>query len=89
MSQADQKADARPPDTIETEMEATRDRLAATIDQLAYRASPKTIVKREIATIKAHYVGADGRPRTDNIAKTAGVVVGFVAVMLVIRRVSR
>jgi len=37
------------PDTLESDIEATRARLAATIDQLAYRASPKTIVKRRWA----------------------------------------
>ena len=34
-------------------MEATRERLAQTIDELVYRASPKTIVRREITSVKA------------------------------------
>jgi hypothetical protein len=76
-------------DSLETEIEAARERLAGTIDQLAYRASPKTIVRREIASVKAHYVDADGNPRTDNILKTAGAVVGFVAVMIVVRKLAR
>ena len=76
-------------DSLETEIEAARERLAGTIDQLAYRASPKTIVRREIASLKAHYVDADGNPRTDNILKTAGAVVGFVAVMIVVRKLAR
>ncbi len=76
-------------DSLETEIEAARERLAGTIDQLAYRASPKTIVRREIASVKAHYVAADGSPRTDNILKTAGVVVGFVAAMIVVRKLAR
>jgi hypothetical protein len=76
-------------DSLETEIEAARERLAGTIDQLAYRASPKTIVRREIASVKAHYVDADGNPRTDNILKTAGAVVGFVAVLIVVRKLAR
>ena len=76
-------------DSLESEIEATRERLAHTIDQLAYRASPKTIVRREVASIKAHYVDADGHPRTDNILKTAGAVVGFVAVVVVLRKIAR
>ncbi len=56
-------SDAKP-DTLESEIEATRARLAATIDQLAYRASPKTIVKREVNGFKAHFVDAQGSPRT-------------------------
>ena len=79
----------RAPDSIEDEIEATRERLAATIDQLAYRASPKTIAKREVATFKAHFVDAAGDPRTDNILKVAGGLVGFVVFVVVIRRVTR
>ena len=42
--------------SLEREIDATRDRLAETIDQLVYRAHPKTIVSREISSIKAHFV---------------------------------
>jgi hypothetical protein len=83
------KAENRGLETLESEIEATRARLADTIDQLAYRASPKTIVRREIASLKAVYVAPDGSPRTDNMLKTAGAVVGFVALMVVLRRVTR
>jgi hypothetical protein len=81
-------SDAKP-DTLESEIEATRARLAATVDQLAYRASPKTIVKREINAFKAHFVDAQGNPRTDNILKVAGGVVGFVGLVVVLRKVTR
>ena len=74
---------------LEREIEETRERLAHTIDQLLYRSSPKTIVGREVASIKAHYVDpATGEPRTDNILKTVGGVVGFVALIVVIRKVT-
>ena len=78
------------PSDIEREIEEARERLAGTIDQLLYRSSPKTIVRREIAQVKAHYVDAEtGQPRTDNILKTAGAVVGVIAVFVVIRKVVR
>jgi len=77
------------PASIEGEIEATRERLAATIDELAYRASPKTIISREVAGIKAVFVDRQGNPRTDNILKAAGGVLGFVAVVVVIRRLNR
>ena len=77
------------PETLETQIEATRERLAATIDQLAYRASPKTIVRREINGIKAHFVDAEGNPRTDNILKVAGGVLGFVTFVVVMRKVTK
>lgn len=74
---------------LEQDIEATRVRLAATIDELVYRASPKTIARREVATIKGHFVDAQGNPRTDNILKAVGGVVGFVAVIVIIRKVAR
>jgi hypothetical protein len=76
-------------DSLESEIEATRERLADTIDQLVYRASPKTIVRRETASLKAVYVAPDGSPRADNILKTAGVVIGFVTLMVALRKLTR
>jgi hypothetical protein len=76
--------------SLEAEMEATRERLAGTIDQLVYRASPKTIARREITSIKGYFVDLEtGRPRTTNILKVAGGVVGAVALVAVLRRVTR
>lgn len=75
---------------IEAEIEATRERLAATIDQLAYRASPKVIANRQVTSIKGHYVDLEtGAPRTDNILKTVGIVAGVVALFVVVRKVAR
>jgi len=76
--------------SLEREIEATRDRLAGTIDQLVYRANPKTIVGREVNSIKAYFVDArTGSPRTDNILKVAGGVVGVIALFALIRKVVR
>ncbi|WP_232679051.1 DUF3618 domain-containing protein [Nocardioides sp. R-C-SC26] len=75
---------------LEREIEETRERLAGTIDQLLYRSHPKTIVGREVAAIKAYFVDAStGEPRTDNILKVAGGVLGTVALLVVVRRVAR
>ena len=83
MTQADR------PSSLEREIEETRERLAGTIDQLLYRASPKTIAQRQIAAVKAVYVDeATGQPRTDNILKTVGAVVGVVGVVVVLRRLT-
>ena len=74
--------------SLEREIEETRERLASTIDQLLYRANPKTIASREVSSIKAHFVDpVTGRPRTDNILKTAGVVAGVVTLFVVVRKV--
>ena len=73
---------------LEREIEQTREQLATTIDQLLYRAHPKTIVSREVSSIKAHFVDTQtGQPRTDNILKVVGGVVGVIAVFAIIRKV--
>lgn len=78
------------PSDIEREIEEARERLAGTIDQLLYRSHPKTIVGREVAQVKAYYVdAATGEPRTDNILKTVGGVVGVLAFFVVVRKITR
>jgi hypothetical protein len=75
--------------SLEHDIEETRERLANTIDELLYRAHPKTIVSREVASLKAHFVDPQtGSPRTDNILKVAGGVIGAVALFVLIRRVA-
>ena len=75
--------------SLEQEIEETRERLASTIDQLAYRAHPKTIVGRQVTTVKSHFVELDtGAPRTDNILKVAGAVVGVIVLFAVVRKVA-
>lgn len=76
-------------DDLAREIEETRERLATTIDQLLHRSSPKTIVSRQVADIKAYYVDATtGEPRTDNILKTVGGVVGTIVVLVVVRKIA-
>ena len=74
---------------LEAEMDATRERLAGTIDQLVYRTSPKTIVRREITSIKSYFVDLEtGQPRTTNILKVVGGVVGVVVLFAAVRKVA-
>lgn len=75
--------------TIESDIELTRERLAGTIDQLLYRSSPKTIARREANQVKAFFVDESGAPRTENIVKVAGGVVAAVVVFRVLRRVVK
>ncbi len=79
----------RRPDAIERDIEEARERLATTIDQLVYRTSPKTIIRREVATVRGYFVDPQGNPRTENLLKVAGGVAGFLGLLVVIRRVSR
>ncbi len=74
---------------LEAELDATRERLAGTIDQLVYRTSPKTIVRREITSIKGYFVDLQtGQPRTTNILKVVGGVVGVVVLFATVRKVA-
>ena len=74
---------------LEREIEETRERLASTIDQLAYRARPTTIIGRQVTRVKSHFVDlATGAPRTDNILKAAGAVVGVAVLFAVVRKVA-
>jgi len=75
--------------SIESDIELTRERLASTIDQLAYRTSPKTIAKREVSQVKAYFVGPDGTPRTENIVKVVGGVVGVVGLFVLVRKIVK
>ena len=75
--------------SLESEIEQTRAHLGATIDQLVYRASPKTIVRREIAAVKGYFVDPSGSPRQDNILKVTGGVVGVVALFVVVRKIVK
>lgn len=77
------------PESIESDIEETRARLAATIDQLVDRTSPKKVVKREVTAVKRTFVDEQGNPRTENILKVVGGVAGLVVVLVVIRKVTR
>ncbi|KQT89531.1 hypothetical protein ASG49_17515 [Marmoricola sp. Leaf446] len=74
--------------SLEREIEQTRERLAATIDQLLHRASPKTIAKREVASVKGYFVDPAGNPRQDNILKVVGGVAVAVTFFYLVRHVA-
>lgn len=72
---------------LEQQIEQTRERLASTIDQLVYRTSPKTIANRQVAQVKAFFVDSTtGEPRTDNIAKAVGGVLGAWVLIKMVRK---
>jgi len=74
---------------LEHEIEQTRVHLAETIDQLLYRTSPKTILQRQTAAAKAVFVDPEsGEPRRETIAKVAAGAAGFVALVVVLRKLS-
>ena len=78
------------PAALERDIEETRERLAHTIDLLMYRASPKTIVSREVSHVKGFFVDpVTGEPQTQNLLKVVGGVVGVIALVVVLRKITR
>lgn len=77
------------PDDLVREIEQTRTRLAGTVDQLIDRANPKNVAKRSIGNAKGKFVTADGQPKMEAIMPVVLGVVGFIGVIVVIRRIVR
>jgi hypothetical protein len=76
----------RDPDRLVADIEATRDRLATTIDQIVDRANPKNVARRGINSVKARFVAPDGSVRMETVGPVAGAVVGVVVLVVVLRR---
>ncbi len=73
---------------IEADMEATRQRLANTLDELKVAASPKNIASRQVTKVKAFYTDEYGAVRVDRVAGTVGVVVAIIVVRRTWRRIT-
>lgn len=80
------------PAQIEAEIEATRTRLAGTVDELATRVQPKEIARRSAEDAKAKLQAAthtpDGSLRTERVAAVGGAV-GLLAVLAGLRARAR
>ncbi len=78
---------------IEADIASTRERLADTIDQLAYRAQPKQIARRQARSAQVAFDQAmrnpDGSLRTDRIsAALAATAAVLLAIGMLRRRLS-
>ncbi|MBW3086546.1 hypothetical protein KEM60_02772 [Austwickia sp. TVS 96-490-7B] len=76
--------EARSPRDIEDDIEATRTRLASTIDELAYRVKPNVVAQRQkdvvVAKAQETFMTPNGDFRMDRIAAVAlgvAVIVGI------------
>lgn len=71
---------------IEADIVATRDRLAATIDELAFRAQPKEIARREVASVKASLYSAthtsEGDLRVERVAAIGAAVAAVLGLVI-------
>lgn len=82
---------------IEADIAASRDRLARSVDELAYRVNPQTLKANAIANAQGRVQGVvdrakdkvvdpKGEPRYENIAKALGVVAGTALTLGTLRR---
>jgi len=76
----------RTPDEIERDIEATRERLATTVDELATRVKPKNLARAAGETARGQVVDPSGALRTDRVAMFAALVMLFAALGLLRRR---
>jgi hypothetical protein len=80
------------PAQIEAEIEATRTRLAGTVDELATRVQPKEIARRSAEDAKAKLQAAthteDGSLRTERVAAVGGAA-ALLAVLVGLRARAR
>jgi Protein of unknown function (DUF3618) len=81
------------PAQIEAEIEATRARLAGTVDELANRAKPKEIARRSAEDAKVKLQAAthteDGSLRTERIAAVGGAAALLAGLFALRVRMSR
>ena len=75
---------------IEAELQASRQRLASTIDELAFRAQPKEVAKRPVAGLKLKANDmtrtSDGDVAEDKVGKMVGGAGAFLLVLGLLRR---
>ena len=70
------------PDEIEAEIVETRARLASTIDELAVRAQPREIARRQAESVKSRLIEATHTPDGDLRVERVGAIAAGSAVLL-------
>jgi hypothetical protein len=71
-----------PPARTPAEIEATRARLAGTVDAIAYRVKPANVARRGVESAKAQVVDEGGNLRAARVAVLAAAVAGAVGLVL-------
>jgi len=72
------------PDAIEAEIAETRDRLARTIDELAVRAHPREIARRQTESAKEKLVEATHTPQGELRVERLGAIGAAASVVLLL-----
>ena len=74
--------DSLTPAQIEADIEATRLRLASTVDAIAERVSPANVAHRAAYRLKAQVVDEQGGLRKDRVAIIGGVGLAVIGLMI-------
>jgi hypothetical protein len=61
---------------IEADIDATTERLAASVDELTDRLNPARIARSGVSKAKSLVTGPDGRPRAEVVGAVVGALVG-------------
>ncbi|HEY5249450.1 MAG TPA: DUF3618 domain-containing protein [Dermatophilaceae bacterium] len=78
------------PDEIEAEIATTREHLASTIDELAVRAQPREIVRRQTESARSAFVEATHTPEGDlRVERIGAIAAAASAVLLVLALLHR
>jgi hypothetical protein len=75
----------RSPREIERDIEATRQRLAGTLDELVDKVAPANVARRATASVKAQFVDTETGVRTGRVVVAAAVVVALIALRIMRR----
>ena len=78
----------RETDDLVAEIDEVREHLASTIDTLIDRTSPKSILRRGVASVKGKFIDENGSPRLETIVPVVAAVAGTIAAAVVVRRLT-
>ena len=78
----------RSPAQIERDIEARRQRLSGTIDEIADRVKPQNVARRKVEDVRNRITDDEGNVRREVVAVAAGVAVVVVALIVLQRRRS-
>jgi len=72
------------PDVIEAEIALTRAHLASTIDELAVRAQPREILRRQTEAARAKVVSSTHTPQGDLRVERVGAIAAAASLVLIV-----
>lgn len=72
---------------IQSDMDATRQRLVSTLDELKVATNPKNLARKQVEKVRDYYVDEYGAVRPERVIKTAAIAVGTVIAVRVTKRV--